>query len=218
MTITTAHEELSPFVPENIALVEDYFRTLEMLEGNSKDQYYRRMLLRSAFAYMEGIIFVFKGSTAGLLLAQHFQEIRSDMTKLLRETPYLGFLTDSGFVLSDKGELKPKKEHINLKTNIQYMFKIAATTYHSSYEVDKSGNGWECFQKSIKVRDRITHPKNSSDMEIAEDEISDVIKAISWFEEAFDDLFSNVDIKKFLNTLTGPAETDVITEAGTNEH
>ena len=92
MTITTAHEELSPFVPENIALVEDYFRTLEMLEGNSKDQYYRRMLLRSAFAYMEGIIFVFKGSTAGLLLAQHFQEIGASRNTLSR-APWAPFFS-----------------------------------------------------------------------------------------------------------------------------
>src|SRR4030095_4590463 len=154
--MTTAERELSPFRPENRVLRDDIDRCLTGLGQLTEehDQFIRRMLVRATFAFIEGIIFQFKRSTAGLLLAQHFQSLRRD-AEAIRVTPYTGYLCDTSYVLADNGDLQERTQFIQLKTNIQYTFKVAADTYRSSYVLDK-GSGWQAFLRAIKVRDRIT--------------------------------------------------------------
>src|SRR4030095_3272513 len=108
------------------------------------------------------------------------------------------------------GDLQERTQFIQLKTNIQYTFKVAADTYRSSYVLDK-GSGWQAFLRAIKVRDRITHPKDPAKMAISDQEVEDVNLALNWFEKALQDLFSGSDFLAFLRSLqrqqtNGPQE------------
>jgi hypothetical protein len=201
--MTAARKELSPYVPENKILRDDYDKCLSALAHYENEGFFRRMLFRSAFAYIEGILYQFKLSTAGLTLAQHFQAARREKPYSVMPSPYVGFLTETDFILTDAGEIRETRALIKLKTNIQYTFKQAASTYRSAYQLDK-GAGWHCFLRSIKVRDRITHPKDPSDMAITNVEVKDVQEAVVWFDKAVGDLLDHSDFKAFLLSLTGP--------------
>lgn len=200
-------EELSPYVPKNQVLREDFDKCITTLDKSKNDQFFRRMLFRSAFAYIEGMIFQFKQSTAGLLLVKHIAAIQRDQDNIFLPTPYTGFLNDSDFTLTENGDIKEKRAFIHLKTNIQYAFKVASEVYFSSYKLDK-GSGWLCFLRSVKVRNRITHPKDPVEMIISDNEVADVKATLIWFDSTFEDLFEQVDFKKFLTSLQGPNTSD----------
>jgi hypothetical protein len=42
-------------------------------------------------------------------------------------------------------------------------------------------DGWEIFRRSLKVRDRLTHPKRAADLLVADDELTDLMQVWEWF-------------------------------------
>jgi hypothetical protein len=64
-------------------------------------------------------------------------------------------------------------------------------------------NGWECLQRSLEVRNRITHPKVRPDLEIADEEMEQFGNGSIWFDKA---VSSAIDVTEkgyvhFLNRL-----------------
>ncbi len=41
----------------------------------------------------------------------------------------------------------------------------------TGYLLDFGGNGWQSFLESLKIRDRITHPKNLDEITVLDDEL-----------------------------------------------
>ena len=49
-----------------------------------------------------------------------------------------------------------------------------------NYEIDKGGKGYQAMLKAIKIRDRITHPKNIECTHISDDELRLLGDANQW--------------------------------------
>ena len=58
---------------------------------------------------------------------------------------------------------------------------IYAKSFGSEFKLNLSGQGWQSLCKSVKVRDRLMHPKELSDLEVSDEEILYTKKAIDWF-------------------------------------
>lgn len=46
---------------------------------------------------------------------------------------------------------------------------------------DYRSRGWQSLLDSVPVRNRITHPRSPSDLEITDDEVAKVREALVWF-------------------------------------
>ena len=129
----------------------------------------RRLLIRSVFAYIEGVTYALK---VGALL--HGANELSVGEQLLA--------TEKSFELKESGDLLARPAKLRTLSNVRFAFKVYAKAYQLAYVLDTSTNGWNCIQRSLKVRDRLTHPKNLSDLEVQDNEYDDGVKAFIWYE------------------------------------
>jgi hypothetical protein len=66
---------------------------------------------------------------------------------------------------------------------LKFAFSIFAACNDAAFEVKADTRGWNAFVNSQKVRNRLTHPKSSSALEVSDKEVKDVREASRWFVE-----------------------------------
>lgn len=151
--------------------------------ANGRDtQLARRALVRSIFAMLEGVIFGLK-QRAIETDAGEKRSLSASEVSLGREE-----LAD----LDDQGRVKTRKANTRFEPNLRFAFSVFAKAHGTSFTLDASGVGWQALSRSVKVRDRITHPKRPSDVAISDMELADMESAYIWFHERFIELFGVV--------------------------
>jgi hypothetical protein len=145
-------------------------------------QFLRRSFVRAVFAHMEGVVFTMK---------QFAYEYR-----IQPETPAThaesAFLLEEAYELSEKGDIRTVPAKIPLTKNIKFAFKAFSRAGHSDYKLPVGTAGWEKLTKSIKIRDRLMHPKNPNDTVVTETEHNTVLQTSRWFMDCATECFSNV--------------------------
>lgn len=83
------------------------------------------------------------------------------------------------------GSCQPKKGgRPKLTERVKITFKAGARIFGTPTLVDFSGSGYQSFCRAIKVRDRLVHPKQSTDMELGDHDLDDIAAARDWFVDA----------------------------------
>jgi hypothetical protein len=81
------------------------------------------------------------------------------------------------------GRLQKKEAKIPFTNYVA--FSIRAYSQHSRW-FDCSDffadNGWNEFKKAVRIRNRITHPKSASDLDISDEDTKTVEAASEWFQ------------------------------------
>src|SRR5262249_13758111 len=149
------------------------------LNKNDK-QFWRRALVRSLFAFIEGMNFRLK---RGVLVVN--ERIPLNLT-----TAELSLLKEEQYII-DKGEPVTRKANIRLVDNLEFSFKMYfERLFDRPYDLKKGTKGWEAFIQSIKIRDRITHPKASIQMSITDDELEIIKQTFDWYRAVSKDVFA----------------------------
>ena len=136
-------------------------------------EYHARMLIRSIFAYIEGVTFSAKVKAADLCLRNEI-----DITDAERF-----FAIDLDFMLKDTGEIIERPAHIRISDNVRFAFRLQEKALGLSKQFDPSDGWWSDFKLAIKVRDRLMHPKMPGDLNINGDEIIQALKAYNGYNE-----------------------------------
>lgn len=166
----------------------------------SEIQFSRRMVIRNFFASVEGTVYAFKQL---YLRIAHVNQI--DLS-----TAETAMLNDELYRVDDRGNTKTKTATIRTADNVLFMLRmLSRSTGSEEIKIDFSGAGWQAFQRSIKVRNRITHPRNSGEMELSGPEIDDLVEAGNWFREIvlkIGDVFRDLPPLQFDTNATQPQE------------
>jgi hypothetical protein len=156
------------------ALLADVFLDLSDYEIKKEPlpPHRRRSVIRAIFAAVEGQLWVMK---------QKFLDFAGPTltpaeVAMLREVQY-GFGGDGGAV--------EKPARITLKENIRFAIAMMGRL-HPGTAVDLGGSGWVALTNSLKVRDRLMHPKDSANIEVSEDEITTALDGLLWFMKLTD--------------------------------
>lgn len=128
-----------------------------------------RMLIHSAFAYMEGAMSYLKFEC---LFAG--EDDRGESLNPIEAA----YIMDIEYRLADNGTIKERAARIPLKANVSFAFSTYERLHHIPSIFDSSSEWFSAFGNAIKVRDRITHPKNPLDLEIMPQEVITTIKAV----------------------------------------
>ena len=97
---------------------------------------------------------------------------------LLDELPQVG----------DKGELSLGGNRITLLSRFAYAVRKYAE-FASIEPKDLFGrDGWRAFRDAVKIRDRITHPKLDTNVDVSDEDLELLDKARSWWNETIDRL------------------------------
>lgn len=196
-------DKLTRLVEETVEILQrDVERYLDNNE-KSDDVFWRRGFVRAVFAYIEGLISTLKlkALLTDLALQHKLASQRIKLTEgggfktmipdIVRhfETAQQGagfssaetlLLKDATFRLDDDGRVKFEKAKLSLASNLQFAFLMYAKAGGVEYSIPKGDAGWDKLKRSIKVRDRITHPKRSRDLDVSYDELEMVMSAYVW--------------------------------------
>lgn len=144
----------------------------------------RRAAVRAMFAAVEGILWSLKRD----LLADGEFKLSQAQIALLREEQYQ---------VAGDGSAETRKLLIRLRDNIRFTVHIVNSLY-SEYSVNYSEPGWQSLMESMKVRDRLMHPKAESDLEVTSEELKQALDGVVWFANLISD--GRRALGKFLET------------------
>lgn len=136
-------------------------------------EFHARQLVRAIFAYIEATTFSVKASSAWRCMEEDI-----DINPQERY-----FATDTEYELNDRGELVEAAAKISLARNIRFALALNRRAHRVSEPFDASVEWWRCLKEAIKIRDRLTHPKWPSNLNVSSEEIIKAIKAKQGFEE-----------------------------------
>lgn len=159
------------------------------LKGKTKDkmsQPERRMFVRSVFATIEAWIYVMKQ----IALRMHPDPKCPTISEAER-----AFAQELEYKLADSGDVETRRAKISLEANLRFGFKLLAKAGKLSSELDVSGSEWRSFCRAVKIRDRITHPKSVSELNISDEDYNAVSAGFGWVLISQVKLFTEIMIK-----------------------
>ncbi len=167
-----------------IILSEDFDRCLESVisaitdtrqsDDPIDDQFHARQLVRSLFALVEGVTFSLKrlAITEQIVAGSSI----SDAERALA--------LEEKYILNNQGEAMVVAAHIRLKENIRFAFHLYSKVFDTPSTLDVQSEWWNSLVRSIKVRDRLMHPRSPEDLTIYPKETRAVADAERGFREA----------------------------------
>lgn len=160
-------------------LNQDIGAAIKLVRENPNNHFFRRTLIRTIFAMIEGAIYAMKQ----MILLQH-------NNKKFELTPAEhAILIEEGYELKENGQPKASVKFLKLAANLRFTLSIFAKNLTSlEYKFDATSHGWVNLLKSIDIRNRITHPKQDTDLLITDDEFGNALSASTWFSASFQEL------------------------------
>lgn len=136
-------------------------------------EFHARQLVRAALAFIEGVTFSVKTSAAWKCM--------QDGVDITPQERYIA--TEVEYRINDKGEVVERTARIPLARNIRFAFALTEKAHKVPVQFDPSIEWWSCLQDTVKVRNRLMHPKMPEDLDISPEELIKTIKAKNGFEE-----------------------------------
>ncbi|MGH7990946.1 MAG: hypothetical protein ACREDS_12250 [Limisphaerales bacterium] len=155
---------------EDACAAENYLR-------NNDSQFARRAYIRSTFAYMEGTVWLLKQ----LILQTTFQSKAITNPLNYLSPSELALLSDISYDVKDNGESYEQPKFLPLNKNLRFTMNVLNRFTSSSVKLETDSKIWSRFNQMLKVRHRITHPKNSEEIDITNTEIQHAIEVCRWF-------------------------------------
>ena len=139
-----------------------------------------RQLIRAAFAYIEGATYVLK-----------IEALFNAEEKGIDLTPQQShFIFEADFDLNDEGEVTQRPAKISLARNIRFAISIYEQANGLAPHFDPNAEWWSLLRKSIRVRDRLMHPRWPTDLDVAPAETIAMAKAKAGFDEVLETLLA----------------------------
>lgn len=149
--------------------------------------YWDRMYVRCLYSLIEGLAYRIRHA---LISAHEAGET------MLNPMEYI-LLSEVRCRIAKNGEIQKIEEFLPFSTGLRFTFKTCCRVL-DSIDCEKSAfshNGWNCMQESIKVRDRLTHPKEPFDLIVTGHELEVAQKAEKWFLSLVSEIFLRMKTK-----------------------
>ena len=89
-------------------------------------------------------------------------------------------LSDISYEIRQNGTLVIKAPRIQFENRVLFVLNLLDKTIGRQVK-PKEIEGWQEFQDSIKIRNRITHPKTKDDLAVSQEDYDTVIRGFQWF-------------------------------------
>ena len=145
--------------------------SLGKIAEDTREQWAMRGFIRAVFALIEGVVFAMKQTA----LVQHTWFTHAELAVLREETPQL----------NDKGQVTVAPMNLNLARNIRFAFEALSRSLKGQNALNVDGHRWATFQRSVKVRNRLMHPKTVMDLRVTYEEMREAGDVFGWFNALF---------------------------------
>jgi hypothetical protein len=150
-----------------VTLMEDVLLSMRRREAEDTASA-RREFVRTTFSAIEGCIW------------QYREDVRSfikDIEKMSSITEIA--LAETSYSVTETGKIVPQIRYIAMPSMFRLITRLAEECC-LDLKVDFSNTGWAHFLQAIKIRNRVTHPKEASDLEVSEADIQVTQTAFFW--------------------------------------
>jgi hypothetical protein len=148
-------------------LTHDVMQSLRRVELDDT-QTNRRDLVRTIFAATEGYVWEYREHVRSI--ARHVDSINPIADFALSELTYS---------VTENGKIEEHVRYISLTAMIRLVTRLAERI-SPKLKIDFSGSGWSNLKRAIAIRNRVTHPKSKSDLEISRDDIEVSKQGFFW--------------------------------------
>src|SRR5438105_11182575 len=154
-------------------LTSDYDECREQIES-ADNQFWRRTLVRTMFSIIEATNSLLKNKALQAACSGDKASFNATRIELLQDSKYR-------ILKNGKLEQEPRRDPF-----INYTAFILRTLAEESYTEAAffAENGWNEFQKAVVVRDRLTHAKQNTDVNVSDAELQSVDEALRWYYNA----------------------------------
>jgi hypothetical protein len=132
------------------------------------DQATRRDVIRTAFAAIEGLVWILRVEVVDAAEATY--GLDDDERAILRERQ---------LTVSEQGKVISQTRYLTLTATIRLVARIASRV-NGHEHFNFGGHEWERFRAAMAIRNRITHPKCADDLEVSKADVSKVTGAFFW--------------------------------------
>lgn len=136
-------------------------------DASSPFQQSRRDYVRACFACIEALCFSMKS------LAQRSLNEPSLQDQLL--------CLEQDFDIGNSGEVSPRKRKIGFFPNLRYSFDVFCRSFGITNTCDYTNNGFRELKRSVAIRDRLMHPKQTQDLLVTAAELLSMADGFMWF-------------------------------------
>ena len=153
-------------------LLVDAIASIERYRAaNPDEQIERRQLLRTLFSALEGFTWVYR---------EHIRESASLIGALSAEETIA--LAEKSYQVTEQGKLASQPRYISMVATIRLISRIASRL-SPELQLSFETADWSEFRKVVEVRNRLTHPKRKSDLNITDSDVKQCLAAFFWLLE-----------------------------------
>jgi hypothetical protein len=127
---------------------------------------HRRDLVRAAFAAIEGLHWQLK------------RDVLKNATEHISTHEHAAMIEES-YTVDDAGNVNPIPRFLPLTAAIRLVVQIVQR-YRPTYKLDFGHVGWSNLKTTIKVRNRLVHPKTIEDLSVTDEEVSKTLSGFTW--------------------------------------
>lgn len=144
---------------------------------------WRKIITRHIFAEIEAKI-----HSLGQLYLSFYKAGVADL-----ELGEFYILSQKQFRLNPKGMVETSNLLLKSAEHFMLVTRLYSERYPESLSMKQDSQEWMKYKVAIKVRDRITHPKDSSDLDISAEEYATVVDVSNWVDSWFASLGAAID-------------------------
>jgi len=137
----------------------------------SPSPFAHRTLVRTHFALMEGLAFQLRQVTLASL--QRKGVLSPEEILLLKEERP---------ALKKNGKVESIDSHQRPLPNLLFSIRCYVKNHGATYEPDTSNSGWAAMREFVQIRNRVTHPKSTEDLDLDDKQLQYVADAASWWK------------------------------------
>jgi len=141
---------------------------------SSADESNARSLIRALFALVEGVVYAMK-IDALFVAEERGQPLSFAESALVFELRH---------ELSDHGEVIERPANVTLERNVRFAFRLYAQVFGIASSLDTNSDWWHALRRSMRVRNRLMHPRQPADLDIGPKHVVDAVVAKRGFIQA----------------------------------
>lgn len=177
-------------------LEQDEFEWKLKPESLKLVNFWKRIIVKTMFSNIEGVLFAMKRLILEDIEGKHGFTITSDVLEEFHTKSKLSIndiikLQEYKLVGPDEINLEEIPVFIPILENIRFTLSKYALVRTNNHKTNFDCKGWDCFKISVEIRNRITHPKDSEDLNISNKEFKVIQDAQAWFWEILKELQKN---------------------------
>ena len=192
----------------SVALHDDFVKAGDAVY-NDPCQYNNRVFFMVSFSMIEAMINSLK--QAALYIHENYSmkiyDYKADIIyPKLWDTFETRITNEEVLILKEEtpnvkknGEVSTRPSFLPTEISLKLSFHLFSKVINLDYRLNYSDSSYIKLRKSIKVRNRIVHPKDASSLEITDRETADLSIGFNWFYSHFDNITN--ECQTILNIL-----------------